>query len=101
MVLNYANHYAGGVLQLEAEWHVSVLLAIGWELLHWEDVKTQRYGYGANSDLRAPEQLIVFGKPGGPAPDWVWQPPAERRSGHLWDIEPEPVQLQLFAGDRP
>lgn len=100
-VLNFANHVADGIEQCVAEWCVSAALAAGWDLLDWCEVVTKRYRRGANAELRCPELVICFRKPGPDSVPWVWTPPAERRPGHLWDVKPEAVQLQLFAGDRP
>jgi hypothetical protein len=105
LVLNIADHYAAGELQGVPEWHVSALLAIGFELLDWLEVPTKRYKAGANSDLRAPELVILFEKPGDPPVDWrlaqVGMPGHYvAGSNRLWDVQPEPVQLSLL-GDRP
>lgn len=106
LVLNIADHYRAGVTQGVPEWHVSALMAIGFVLLDWCDVETDRYGFGANAELRCPELVIVMAKSGfdgGPA--WRWWPDIEatnrwieRPAGTLWAVEPEPVQLSLLGG---
>ncbi len=95
LVLNVADHYRDGELQRVPEWHVSVLLALGFVLRDWIDVPTARYGFGANAELRAPELVILFEKPGD-GPDWVYRP-GDPGTGGLWDVKPEPVQLGLFG----
>lgn len=97
LVVNVADHYRDAQLQRVPEWHVSALLAIGFVLLDAVDVETQRYGFGANAELRAPEQVIVMEKPGGEygVPAFTLQP-VRGYAGPLADVTAEPVQLNLL-----
>lgn len=98
LVLNIADHYRDGQLQGVPEWHVSALLALGFVLLDYLDVDTQRYGFGANAEKRSPELVIVMAKP-GTGPRWAWDPETvtlRNPSGRLWDVRPEPQQLSLI-----
>lgn len=97
LVINVADHFRDSVLQGVPEWHVSALLAIGFELRDWVTVGTARYGFGANAEKRSPELVILLEKPGGDGPAWVHNPlPSLARIGHLWDVAPEPMQLAIF-----
>lgn len=95
LVLNIADHYRNGITQGVPEWHVSVLLGLGFRLLDWVEVETPRYGFGANSELRCPELVIVMESPnvGGYRVPWVNNP--EPRDGWLRLVPPEPQQIGL------
>lgn len=97
IVVNVADHFRDGQLQGVPEWHVSVMLGLGFVLLDWAEVETPRYGFGANAELRAPELVICLEKVGDRMP-WVWDPPILPTPEGLWLVEPEPQQLGLFAG---
>ena len=98
LVLNVADHYRDGKLQGVPKWHVSALLGIGFHTLDVAEVETQRYGFGANADLRAPELVICLYRPPFQRRHWAWRPelPRPDLSHPIWDVWPEPQQLSLL-----
>ena len=98
LVLNVADHYRDGQLQGVPAWHVSALLGIGFHFLDVVEVETARYGFGDNSELRAPELVICLYRPPFQRRHWVWQPemPRPDLSHPIWDVWPEPKQLSIL-----
>jgi len=64
-ILNMANHYRKGVLQLVVPWAVELVLKRDFELRSWDVVKAKKMRHGANHELRDDhEQLFLFEKVG-------------------------------------
>lgn len=62
-ILNSSDHVRGGQMQQVSLWHKRACTAIGFELLEWTSVRTQRMRNGANARLRVDhEDVLAFRK---------------------------------------
>lgn len=61
-ILNCADHIRRGECQYVTAWHCNVLQELGLSVECQTTIETQRMGFGANAQLRCPEQLCVLRK---------------------------------------
>lgn len=61
-ILNISDHIRKGILIEVFNWHMNVLIQMGYEVVDIIEIETQRLKYGANSNKRAKVEKIIHFK---------------------------------------